>query len=166
VSAASGAVGSVAGQIARLRGCRVVGIAGGAVKCRHVMEELGFDACPRRIDVDFQNVGGVVRDTVWEHLNDFARVVLCGLVSEYNRSAPTPGPDWSGILFRRISLRGFLLRDHQERRQAFLDDMLRWLKAGQIVHREDVSHGIESAPAAFCDMLAGRKIGKTIVAVA
>jgi NADPH-dependent curcumin reductase CurA len=182
VSAASGAVGSIAGQIAKLRGCRVVGIAGGAEKCRHVVEELGFDACldhrspdlapalakacPRRIDVDFENVGGAVRDIVWDQLADFARVVLCGLVSQYNESTPVPSPDWSGLLFRRVRVQGFLLRDHLERRAAFLNDMLAWLEAGRIVHREHVTRGLENLPAAYADMLTGRNLGKAIVALA
>jgi NADPH-dependent curcumin reductase len=181
VSAAAGAVGSVAGQIARIRGCRTVGIAGGPRKCRHVVEELGFDACvdhqapdfeaslrdacPDGVDVYFDNVGGRVRDAVWFLLNDHARVVLCGLISEYNAEVPQPGPSWRQALVRRITVQGFLVRDHARRRDAFLDDMLGWIGDGRLRYREDVSVGLEQAPAAFAGMLGGRNLGKTLVSI-
>jgi len=182
VSAAAGAVGSIVGQIAKLRGCRAVGIAGGPHKCRHVVEALGFDACvdhrapdfadalrhacPDGIDIDFENAGGGVRDAVWPLLNDFARVALCGLIAEYGATEPVPGPGWMHALVRRITVQGFLMRDHLHRRDAFIDDMVGWLADGSIRYHEDVTEGFENVPAAFIGMLSGRNLGKSVVALA
>ena len=179
VSAASGSVGSVVGQIAKLKGCRVVGITGGAAKCAYVTETLGFDAsvdhrapdfpdalaaaCPDGIDISFENVGGVVRDAVWPLLNDKARVVLCGMISQYQDGAGLHGPDWFPILTRRLSIRGFLLRDHIHRRAAFLDEVSNWYRQGLIHYREDVTEGLEQAPAAFIRLLRGDNFGKSLV---
>lgn len=181
VSAAAGAVGAVVGQIARLKGCRVVGIAGGNVKCAHVVEKLGFHACvdyqspdfaarldkacPDGIDVDFENVGGAVRDKVWQRMNNFSRVVLCGLISEYDGDTPSLGPSWHHALIRRITVRGFLLRDHLDRRDAFLNDMTDWIDASAITYPEHVVSGITNLAPAFIDMLSGRTLGKTLVRV-
>lgn len=181
VSAATGAVGSVAGQIARILGCRVVGVAGGPDKCRHAVEEFGYDvcvdhrlpdfataldeACPDGIDIDFENVGGPVRDAVWRRMNDFSRVILCGLISEYNEAEPAAGPPWHYALVRRITLRGFLLRDHLDRRAAFLDDALGWLADGRLRYREHVTKGLLNTPAAFREVLTGGNFGKAIVAL-
>jgi len=180
VSAASGGVGSMAGQIAKLKGCRVVGIAGGPAKARHVVEVLGFDAginyrapdfaarlgdaCAGGVDVYFESVGGAVRDAVWPLLNQRARVVVCGLISEYN-DAKAAGPGWFDILAKRLVLRGFILSDHLERRGEFERDMAAWWRAGQIRIQEDVSHGIETTVPAFIRMLTGRTFGKTVVAL-
>jgi NADPH-dependent curcumin reductase len=125
VAAASGAVGSVVGQIGKITGCRTVGIAGGAEKCRFVTEELGFDACvdhrapdfakqleaacPNGIDIYFENVGGAVQQTVWPLLNDFARIPVCGLIAQYNATRPMPGPDMFSVLRKRLLLRGFIV---------------------------------------------------------
>ena len=178
VSAASGAVGSAVGQIAKLKGCRVVGIAGGEKKCAYATGELGFDACVdyrssafgedlRRacatgIDVSFENVGGVVRDTVWPLLNLNARIVLCGLISEYN-TPPRSGPPWFPLLTKRISLQGFILSDRLHRKAAFLEDMRSWYAAGLVKQRLHVSFGLESTAEAFIGMLQGQNFGKTLV---
>ncbi|MEO8296246.1 MAG: NADP-dependent oxidoreductase [Burkholderiales bacterium] len=178
ISAASGAVGSAVGQIARIKGCRAVGIVGGAAKCAYVVDELGFDACidyraadfaqqlaaacPKGVDVYFENVGGVVRDTVWPLLNQNGRVVLCGLISEYN-DAQGAGPGWFPLLTKRLMVQGFILSDRLERRADFVRDMGAWYQAGRIRMREDLSHGLEQAVPAFIGMLQGRNFGKTLV---
>ncbi|GGC78130.1 NADP-dependent oxidoreductase [Chelatococcus reniformis] len=179
VSAAAGAVGSAVGQIARIKGCRVVGIAGGSAKCRYVTQELGLDAsvdyhaadfarqladaCHAGIDLYFDNVGGAVRDTVWPLMNDFGRVVVCGQISEYGATAPAAGPGWFSLLTKRLSVRGFLLRDHEERHAAAVADMSRWYREGRIKGREQIVEGLEQAPAAFIRMLQGGNLGKTLV---
>ena len=182
VSAASGSVGSVAGQIAKLKGCRVVGVAGGAEKCDYVTKTLGFDACvdhrapglpqrlaaacPEGIDIYFENVGGAVRSAVWPLFNDFGRVVLCGMISDYQNREGLTGPDWFPILTHRLTIRGFLLRDHADRRDAFLADMADWYRSGKVRYREDVADGLEQAPAAFIRLLRGDNFGKTLVRLA
>jgi len=178
VSAAGGAVGSAVGQIARLHGCRVVGIAGGAAKCEFAVSVMQFDACvdyrapdfaqrlaqacPAGIDICFENVGGASRDAAWSLLNPRARIVVCGLISEYN-GVPQPGPGWFDVLTKRLSLRGFIMSDHLDRRADFERDMGAWYGQGMVRVREDVRHGLEQTPAAFIDMLQGRNLGKTIV---
>ena len=182
VSAASGAVGSVAGQIARLQGCRVVGIAGGAAKCRYVVDELSFDACadhrapglgealarvcPTGVDVYFENVGGAVQQAVWPLLNDFARVAVCGLIAQYNDAEPTPGPSLASVLTKRLAVRGFIVSDHGDRWAEFFRDMSAWVREGRIKYREDVVDGLERAPEAFIGLLQGRNFGKLLVRVA
>lgn len=188
VAAATGAVGAVVGQIARLKGARAVGIAGGADKCRYAVEELGFDACldhrapdldgrlaaacPDGIDVYFESVGGVVLDAVLPLLNDHARVPVCGVIAHYNDDAPPPGPDrrpqlLATVLQKRIRLQGFIILDHYaDRFAAFRGDMQAWLDAGQIKLREDRVEGLEHAPAAFIGLLEGRNFGKLVVRVA
>lgn len=179
VSAASGSVGSVVGQIARINGCRVVGIAGGPEKCAYVTGELGFDACvdhtapdlparlaaacPTGIDISFENVGGEVRDAIWPLLNDFGRVVLCGMIAEYQDAGHRQGPNWFPILTRRLTIRGFLLRDHAERREAFMHAVSDWYRQGLLRYREDVTVGLENAPVAFIRLLQGRNFGKAVV---
>lgn len=187
VAAASGAVGSVVGQIAKLKGCRVVGIAGGLEKCRHVIEELGFDACidhhsidfaqqlatacPAGIDVYFENVGGAVFDAVLPLLNVAARVPLCGLIAHYNDTALPPGPDRLGLLTRavltkRLKIQGFIIFDHYAKRHsAFFSQMSTWLSEGKITFREDIVDGIEQAPQAFIGLLEGKNFGKLVVRV-
>ncbi len=183
VAAATGAVGSVVGQIARLKGCRVVGIAGGADKCAWAVEELDFDACidhrsagfaeslagacPQGVDVYFENVGGKVLQAVLPLINAHARIPVCGLISQYNET-PSEGASLQAlmraILVRRISMRGFISSDGFEHRRAeFLETMSAWLRAGKIKYREDVVQGLENAPAAFLGLLAGRNFGKLIV---
>ncbi len=178
VSAASGAVGSAAGQIARIHGCRVVGIAGGPQKCRHVVEQLGFDACvdhrapdlaqalqaacPAGVDIYFDNVGGAVRDAVWPLMRQNGRVVLCGLIAEYN-GAPQPGPGWLQLLTQRLRVQGFILSDHLDRKAAFLRDAGQWVREGKLRASEFVYEGLEQTVTAFIAMLQGSHLGKTLV---
>ena len=182
VAAASGAVGSVVGQIAKIKGCHAVGIAGGAEKCRFVTGELGFDdcvdhhardfadqlqaACPKGIDVYFENVGGAVQQTVWPLLNDFARVPVCGLIVQYNLTTPMPGPDMFSVLRKRLLLRGFIVFDFAAREGDFLRDVGEWVRTGRVKYREDIVDGLENAPASFLGMLQGKNFGKMLVRVA
>lgn len=184
VAAASGPVGATVGQIARLQGARVVGIAGGAEKVAHVRDDLGFDvaldhraddfaaqlaaACPDGIDVYFENVGGKVFDAVLPLLNDFARIPVCGLVAHYNATGPAPGPDrmpqlMAQILSRHLTVRGFIQHDFIALYPEFLREMGQWLREGRIRYREDVVEGLERAPEAFMGMLEGRNFGKLLV---
>ena len=187
VAAASGAVGSVVGQIARLKGCRVVGVAGDAAKCGFVVSELGFDACidrrsanlredlaaacPKGIDVYFENVGGAVFDAVLPLLNVKARVPVCGLIAHYNDTTLPPGPDRLGLLTRtlltrRIKMQGFIIfDDYSERYGEFFSQMSTWIKGGKVKFREDIVDGLENAPQAFIGLLEGRNFGKLIVRV-
>jgi len=188
VAAASGAVGSVVGQIAKLKGCRVVGIAGGAEKCAYVVNELGFDACidhrsadfaaqlaaacPKGIDVYFENVGGAVFDAVLPLLSVGARVPLCGMIAHYNDTALPAGPDRLGLLTRtllvkRIKMQGFIIfDDYGHRYGEFFSQMSEWLAKGQIKFREDIVDGLENAPQAFIGLLEGKNFGKLVVRVA
>jgi NADPH-dependent curcumin reductase CurA len=182
VAAAAGAVGSAVGQIGRIKGCRVVGVAGGAEKCRFVVDELGFDACidhrasdlaerlaqacPAGVDVYFENVGGAVQQAVWPLLNDFARVPVCGLIAQYNATAPVPGPDLTTVLRKRLLLRGFIVTDFAAKHADFQRDMGEWVRSGRVRYREDVVDGLENAPAAFLGLLQGRNFGKMLVRVA
>ncbi len=183
VSAASGAVGSVVGQLAKLQGCRAVGIAGGQDKCDYVVKELGFDACvdykaaganlfkaireacPKGIDVYFENVGGAVQAAVLPQLNDFARVPLCGLISQYNEMQMNPGPDWRLLLVKRALVKGFIVSDHFADMQGFWQDVPAAVKAGKIKYREDIVKGLDKAPEAFIGLLKGRNFGKLLVQV-
>lgn len=187
VAAASGPVGSFVGQYAKLKGCRAVGIAGGADKCKYVVDELGFDAaidhrdpalakklaeaCPKGIDVYFENVGGKVWDAVFPLLNEFARVPVCGIIAHYNDVAPPPGPDRTGMLMgailrRRLTLRGFIVWDFQSQAGDFYREAGQWLHEGRIKYREDVVNGLENAPEAFMGMLKGKNFGKLLVKIA
>lgn len=189
VAAASGGVGSVVGQVARLlKGCRVVGIAGGADKCRFVVEELGFDACvdrrggdlpqqlaaacPKGIDIYFESVGGAVFDAVLPLLNVCARVPLCGLVAHYNDTVLPQGPDRLGLLTRtlltkRIKMQGFIIfDDYGHRYDEFYQQMSAWLVQGRIRYREDMVDGLENAPEAFIGLLEGKNFGKVVVRTA
>jgi NADPH-dependent curcumin reductase len=181
VAAASGAVGSVVGQIARIKGSRAIGIAGGSDKCRFVREELGFDACvdhrapdfaqqlaaacPNGIDVYFENVGGAVQQTVWPLLNDFARVPVCGLIAQYNLTSPMGGPDMFSVLRKRLLLRGFIVSDFAGKRDEFLREASEWVRGGRLKYREDIVEGLERAPAAFLGLLQGKNFGKLVVKV-
>jgi NADPH-dependent curcumin reductase len=182
VAAASGAVGSVVGQIAKIRGCRAVGIAGGADKCRFVVDMLGFDACvdhrapdfrealaagcPNGIDVYFENVGGAVQQAVWSLLNDFARVPVCGLIAQSSLATPMPGPDMYTVLRKRLTLRGFIVTDFASKQADFLRDAGEWVRGGRLKYREDIVDGLENAPSAFLGLLQGRNFGKLLVRVA
>ena len=179
VSAAAGAVGSVVGQLAKLRGCRAVGIAGGKEKCDYVVRDLGFDACvdyrsssfvdelraatPNGVDVNFENVGGPVMDAVLSQLNTFGRVPLCGLVSQYNATEPYPLPHLAALLWKRIKLQGFIVSDRMDRWPQALADLSAWVAEGKIRYHETIAHGIEGAPEAFFGMLRGKNLGKQIV---
>ncbi|HEX9819532.1 MAG TPA: NADP-dependent oxidoreductase [Methylomirabilota bacterium] len=181
VSAAAGAVGSAVGQLAKIKGCRAVGVAGSPAKCEYVVKELGFDACvshraddlfaalkeacPKGIDVYFDNVGGEVLRTVLRLVNPFARIPLCGLISQYNATEPLPGPNLGPVLINRVTIRGFIVSDHVDRLPAFLADCGRWVREGRLKYREDVVEGLDQAPRAFIGLLRGENLGKLIVKV-
>lgn len=187
VAAASGAVGSVVGQIAGLKGCHVVGVAGSADKCCYVLENLGFHACinrkrfdfeqqlaaacPNGIDVYFEEVGGAVFDAVLPLLNVGARVPVCGLIAHYNDTGLSPGPDRLGLLTRtllnkRIKMQGFIISDdYSHRFDEFYQQMSEWVAGGKISYREDIVVGLEKAPEAFIGLLDGKNFGKMIVRV-
>jgi len=181
ISAAAGAVGSVAGQLAKRAGARVVGIAGGAEKCLYVQEMLGFDdcvdyrvldlddalaaACPDGIDVYFENVGGAVQAAAFALLNPFARVPMCGLVAQYNESEPPPGPNLAFVVAKRVKIQGFLVFDKPERAAEWRELATPWVLDGSLRHREDVVDGLEEAPDALAGLLAGRNFGKMLVRV-
>ena len=187
VAAASGAVGSVVGQIAKIKGARAVGVAGGAEKCRYVKDELGFDACidhrapdfaaqlkaacPNGIDVYFENVGGKVFEAVVPLLNNYARVPVCGVISHYNDSGAEPSANWvpalmRSVLSKRINMRGFIVSDFYARRDEFIREMPSWLKDGRVKYREHVIEGLENAPRGLIGLLRGENFGKTLVRVA
>ena len=179
VSAASGAVGAVVGQIAKIKGCRAVGIAGRKDKCEYVVNELGFDACvdykradfpaalaaacPKGVDVYFENVGGEITEAVAQLLNPFSRIPLCGLISMYNATSPAPGPSWRYLLTNRVLVKGFIVSDHINRMPAFLENVGAWVRDGKIKYREDIVQGLENAPTAFIGLLQGKNFGKLIV---
>ncbi len=181
VSAASGAVGSAVGQIAKIKGARAVGVAGSQDKCDYVVRDLGFDACvnykkgdllaslrqacPNGIDVYFENVGGDVLRAVMQLLSQNARVPLCGLISEYNATESIPGPNLRPLLFNRALIKGFIVSDHMARMGDFVKDCGGWLRDGRLKHREDVVVGLEKAPEAFIGLLQGRNFGKLLVRV-
>ena len=186
VAAASGAVGSVVGQIARIKGCRAVGIAGGERKCRYVQEELGFDACldhrqldlaerlkaacPKGIDIYFENVGGAVFDAVLPLLNNFARVPVCGLIAHYNAAELPAGPNrvplvMQSTLVKRLTFRGFIVWDFASQYQDFLADVSGWLREGRIKYREDITDGLENAPRELIGLLRGENFGKKVIRV-
>ncbi len=186
VSAASGAVGQVVGQIAKLKGCHVVGVAGGPEKCSYVKDELGFDAavnykldsfeddlraaCPDGIDIYFESVGGRVQEAVLPLLNVHARIPLCGIVAHYNATALPEGPNQVPKLMRtllsnRVTLQGFIIFDHHDRYPEFFKEMAQWLKDGKIKYREHVTEGLENAPEAFRALLRGGHLGKMLVKV-
>jgi hypothetical protein len=187
VAAATGPVGATVGQIGRLLGCRVVGIAGGPEKCAYAVDTLGFDACvdhkaddlpdalaaacPDGIDVYFENVGGAVFDAVLPRLNPRARIPLCGLVSQYNATGLPAGPDrmnWllGQLLRKRISVQGFIIfDDFGHLYPKFAQEMGEWVRRGQVKYREEIIDGLEAAPAAFVGLLRGENFGKRVIRV-
>jgi NADPH-dependent curcumin reductase CurA len=186
VAAASGAVGSVVGQISQIKKCRVVGIAGGERKCRHVAEELGFDACldhhepglaerlkaacPSGIDIYFENVGGAVLEAVVPLLNNFARIPVCGLIAQYNATELPIGRDhlpmvMQSILIKRLTLRGFIVSDFAAQYPDFLANVSGWLRQGRIKYQEDITDGLENAPRELIGLLKGQNFGKKIICV-
>ncbi|MFO1329788.1 MAG: NADP-dependent oxidoreductase [Rubrivivax sp.] len=182
VSAASGAVGSVLGQLAKARGCRVVGIAGGPDKCACVVDELGFDACidhrahadtaslaaalkqaaPQGIDGNFENVGGRVLDAILLHMNDFGRIALCGMISGYE-DEPQPLANPRLILTARLKVQGFIVSEHMDLWPPALKELGEGVASGRLKYRETVAQGLENAPEAFLGMLKGRNFGKQLV---
>ncbi|QMS88012.1 NADP-dependent oxidoreductase [Nostoc edaphicum CCNP1411] len=181
VSAASGAVGAVVGQIAKIKGARVVGIVGSDEKRDYIVKELGFDvginrktqeldsalkeAAPNGIDVYYDNTAGVILETVLQQINLGARIPLVGLISEYNATSTTPGPNLMPLLIKRALIKGFLVGDYQHRFNDFLRDITGWLQSGQLKYKEDVVVGLENAPGAFIGLLRGDNFGKLIVKV-
>jgi NADPH-dependent curcumin reductase len=182
VSGAAGAVGSLVGQIGKIKGCRVIGIAGSEEKCRWLRDELGFDAaidyktesvleslqqhCPDGIDVYFENVGGEILDAVLSLINLRARVVLCGLISQYNATEPVPGPhNLINLVYKRAKLEGFLALDYFDRAQEALADLSEWYAQGKIQYRVDVIEGLENAPSAINKLFDGTNQGKLIIKV-
>lgn len=184
VSAAAGSVGSIVGQIARLKGCRVVGIAGGAEKCEWLKDELGFDeavdykagdvrralraACPQGIDVYFDNVGGEIFEAALFGMNNFGRIACCGAVSQYDGAAPSHGPRGVPglIVTKRLSVRGFIVSDFYDRTDIALAELKAWVERGALKVQEDVIEGLENTPAALVGLLAGENRGKRMVKVA
>ena len=178
VTAASGAVGSVVGQLAKMKGCRAVGIAGGAEKCRYVVDELGFDACvdykagnlwkdikaatPNGIDCLFENVGGEIFDTLLGRMNAFSRIAVCGLISQYN-SEPHAMKNIGSVLINRIKMQGFIVSEHMERWPVALQELGQGVATGKIKYRETVAQGLENAPQAFIGLLKGANLGKQLV---
>ena len=182
VSAASGAVGGAVGQLAKVRGCRAVGIAGGPDKCRYVVEELGFDACidykqhkdvkslnaalkeacPKGIDGYFENVGGMILDAVMQRMNAFGRMAMCGMISGYN-GEPIPLSAPQLILVNRLRIEGFIVSEHMEAWPEALKELGMLVATGKLKYRETVAEGIESAPEAFLGLLKGRNFGKQLV---
>ena len=183
VSAAAGSVGSLVGQIAKIRGCKVVGIAGGAAKCAWLVDELGFDqaidykagdvrralraACPNGIDVYFDNVGGDIFEAALFNMNNFGRVACCGAVSQYDGAAPPHGPRGVPglIVTKRLNVRGFIVSDFNEQREGALSDLESWVEGGKLKVLEDIIEGLENAPAALVGLLAGENRGKRMVKV-
>ena len=195
VGAASGAVGSVVGQLAKIYGLRVVGVAGGAEKCAYVVNELGFDACldhraapdaealrsqlaaacPDGVDIYYENVGGKTLEAVVPLMNQFGRIPVCGLIAWYDLGGlglgEVPGPNilprtWRTILVKRLAVRGFIVTDHADRFRDFMAEVPGYIRDGRIKYRESVTEGLENAPAAFMSLLAGGNFGKQLVKVA
>lgn len=181
VTAASGAVGSVVGQLAKIHGCRAVGIAGGPEKCRYVIDELGFDACidykagnlktdlktavPDGIDCLFENVGGAIFDTLLTRMNFFSRIALCGLIADYNAAESYGVKNIRAVLVNRIKMQGFIVFDHLARWPIAFNELAGHVASGRIKYRESVANGLESAPAAFIGLLQGKNFGKQLVKV-
>lgn len=186
VAAASGPVGSAVGQIARIKGARAVGIAGGPEKCAFVRDQFGFDAvidhnvpdlaaqlaaaCPDGIGVYFENVGGKVWDAVFPLLNSFARIPVCGLVAQYNSTGEFEGPDRFPVVMRQVLsksllIRGFIQSEFTAQRPSFYSDMAGWITEGAVRYKEDIVAGLENAPDAFIGLLEGRNFGKLVVKV-
>jgi NADPH-dependent curcumin reductase CurA len=182
VSGAAGAVGQTVGQIAKIRGCRVVGIAGGAAKCDFVVNELGFDACidykggsvrdglkrhcPRGVDVYFDNVGGDILDTVLTRINLRARIVICGAISQYNNTGPVRGPsNYLSLLVNRARMEGMVVFDYAARYAEAVRDIARWMAEGRFRSREDVVEGIDTFPDALLRLFDGANFGKLVLRV-
>jgi hypothetical protein len=183
VSGAAGATGSVAGQIARIKGCRVVGIAGGAEKCRWLTEVARFDAaidykhenvdqrigelCPDKVDVFFDNVGGAILENALNHINMRARVVLCGGISGYNATEPPPGPNnLMNLVIMRARMEGFIVIDYLARSQQAITDLVAWMERGDLAHQEDIQEGFENIPDTLNRLFTGKNLGKQLLHLA
>jgi NADPH-dependent curcumin reductase CurA len=183
VSGAAGAVGAVVGQIAKIKGARVVGIAGGADKCRYLVEELGFDAaidyksenvmaalqthCPNGVDVYFDNVGGEILDAVLTRLARGARIVICGAISQYNNTTPIKGPaNYMSLLVNRATMKGIMVADYYPRAMEAMMEMGGWIGAGKLKSREDIDEGFENFPETFAKLFSGENNGKLVLKVA
>jgi NADPH-dependent curcumin reductase CurA len=183
VSGAAGAVGQTVGQIAKIKGCRVVGIAGGPDKCDFVVNELGFDACidykagsvrdglkqhcPKGVDVYFDNVGGDILDTVLTRINRKARIVICGAISQYNNTEPVKGPsNYLSLLVNRARMEGMVVFDYAARYGEAIRDIAGWMAEGRFKSREDVVEGIDAFPEALLMLFDGRNFGKLVLKVA
>jgi NADPH-dependent curcumin reductase CurA len=181
VSAASGAVGSVVGQIAKIKGCHVVGIAGGQNKCDYVVQELGFDACidhrasgpaealaeatPKGIDVYFENVGGPLLDAVLARCNAFGRIPVCGMIADYNATERYGVKNLISVVGNRLKLQGFIISDHREIWPEALPQLAQWVREGKIKYRETITQGLENAPKAFIGLFKGENFGKQLVKI-
>jgi len=181
VSAAAGAVGQIVGQIAKIKGCRVVGLAGSDEKCRYVVQELGFDACinykkgdlvaalkrecPKGIDVDFENAGGEILDAVLANINLKARIALCGLISQYNAEGPMAGNNLTNVLMKRARIEGFIIIDYVPRFAEFAMQMAQWLMEGKVKDRVDINDGLENAVTILGKLFTGGNTGKLLVRV-
>jgi NADPH-dependent curcumin reductase CurA len=183
VSGAAGAVGSVVGQIAKIKGCRAVGIAGGPEKCQYVVQELGFDACidyknedvkkllqeccPKGVDVYFDNVGGDILDTVLTKITRGARIVICGAISQYNNTAPVKGPsNYLSLLVNRASMKGMVVFDYAKQYGEAIKEMAGWMGAGQLKSREDIVEGLQTFPDTLLKLYKGENNGKLVLRVA
>jgi hypothetical protein len=183
VSGAAGAVGTVVGQIAKIKGCRVVGIAGGADKCRYIRDELGFDAaidykhedvkealrnhCPKGIDVYFDNVGGDILDAALTRITRGARIVICGAISQYNNTGPVKGPsNYLSLLVNRASMKGMVVFDYADRYAEAGREMAGWMVAGKLKSREDIVKGLETFPETLLKLFKGENTGKLVLQVA
>ena len=183
VSAAAGAVGSIVGQIAKLKGCRVIGIAGGAAKCRWIVDELGFDdaidykaedvgaalarLCPQGVDIDFENVGGPIMDAVIARMNNHGRMVLCGMISSYNATRPPQGPaNFGRVLMRRLTIQGFIILDYLPRAAEAFGVLAPWVLSGQIKWKTQVVEGLENAADAVKRLFTGDHDGKLLIGIA
>jgi NADPH-dependent curcumin reductase CurA len=183
VSGAAGATGSVVGQIAKIKGCRAVGIAGGSEKCRYIVEDLGFDAaidykaddvkaklrehCPKGVDVYFDNVGGEILDAVLLQINRAARIVICGAISQYNNTTPVKGPsNYLSLLVNRARMEGFICFDYAARYDRAAHEMAGWMAAGKLKSREDIVEEFENFPEVLLKLFKGENIGKLMLKVA
>lgn len=182
VSAAAGGVGQIVGQIGKLKGCKVVGIAGGPGKCAFVTEQLGFDACidyksvdvgdaldllaPEGVDIYFEQVGGPIRNAVMERMNLFGRVSLCGMISEYNASDTDTQPSfWWAIMMRRLTIRGFIFDDYRARFPEAVENLAKWMLSGDLTTRQDIRQGLGNAVSSLQDLYSGRNFGKLLLEV-
>lgn len=182
VSAAAGGVGQIVGQIGKLKGCRVIGIAGGPEKCAFVTEQLGFDACidyksadvgemldhlaPEGVDIYFEQVGGPIRNAVMERMKMFGRVSLCGLISEYNTAEADTQPSFSWVtMMRRLTIRGFIVDDYQTRLPEAVENLAAWMQSGQLTTHQDIRQGLENAVSSMQDLYSGQNFGKLLLEV-